>query len=155
AAHQAILEKLAALPGVSAVSASSGLPLQGGCFGNTVLVEGRTIPEASIPPAARLCAVAGGYVEAMGMRLIRGHGIESGDVERRETNVIVNQAFANTFFPGADPLGHRVRSNAPPSADGDTPWLTIVGVVSNTPDAVLGEARPTSLLFMPMSIAGG
>jgi putative ABC transport system permease protein len=157
AAHQAILERLSELPGVIAVSATSALPLQDGCFGNTVLVEGRAIPADTIPPGARLCAVAGGYVEAMGMRLLRGRAIERGDVERGEPVAIVNQAFAETFFPNVDPIGQRVRSNAPPGSTPDDvpPWLTIVGVVSNTPALELAERRRTALLYMPMSVAGG
>ena len=104
-----------------------------------------------------MCAVAGGYVEAMGMRLLRGRGIERGDVERGERVAIVNQAFVDMFFPNDDPIGHRVRSNAPPGPTPDDvpPWLEIVGVVSNTPVDALAEARRTALLYMPMSIAGG
>jgi putative ABC transport system permease protein len=104
-----------------------------------------------------LCAVAGGYVEAMGMRLLRGRGIDPGDVDRSERVAVVNQAFVDTFFPGEDPIGHRVRSNAPPGSAPDDvpPWLTIVGVESNTPVYALAEPRRTGLLYMPMSIAGG
>jgi predicted permease len=156
-AHEMILERLSELPGVTAVSASSGLPLQDGCFGNTMIVEGRVSPPETIPPAGRLCAVAGGYLEAMGMRLLRGRRIERGDVDRSEHVAIVNQAFADEFFPNDDPVGHRVRSNAPPgrTADDVPPWLTIVGVVSNTPVSALAETRRTASLYMPMSIAGG
>ncbi len=157
AAHRAILDRLSELPGVTAVSASSGVPLRDACFGNTIRVENRVYPSGTIPAGGRLCAVAGGYVEAMGMRLLRGRGIERGDVERGERIAIVNQAFAETFFPNDNPIGHRVRSNAPPgpTTDDIPPWLEIVGVVSNTPVAALAETRRTAVLYMPMSIAGG
>jgi hypothetical protein len=107
--------------------------------------------------------VAGGYVQAMGMRLLRGRGIERGDIERGDRIAIVNQAFVDVFFLGGDPMGERVRSNAPPrstppsggaAVDEDPPWLTIVGVVSNTPVWALSEVHPTPLLYMPMSISG-
>jgi putative ABC transport system permease protein len=158
-AHQAILDRLSVIPGVKAVSASSGVPLQQACFGNTVAVEGRPPRENTAPPVAVLCAVAGGYVEAMGMRLLRGRGIERGDIERGERIAIVNQAFVDVFFPDTDPVGERVRSNTPPRPTvppgGDPPWLTIAGVVSNTPVRALAEVPPTPLLYMPMSISGG
>src|SRR5436309_11331971 len=111
AAHQAILDQLSVLPGVTAVSASTGLPLESGCFGNTVLVQGRTIPQGTVPPAAELCATAGGYVEAMGIGLLRGRAIGRGDVERGELIAIVNRAFVDVFFPDRDPIGERIRSN--------------------------------------------
>jgi putative ABC transport system permease protein len=62
----------------------------------------------------------------------------------------VNKALADTYFPGQNPLGRRIRSSRM-----GTPWLTIVGVVVNTPTIAIGERTPTAQLFMPMSIAGG
>jgi predicted permease len=169
AAHGAIIDRLAAIPGVTAVSASTGLPLADACFGNSVLIEGRDNPDDGRAQAiARLCAVSSGYVEAMGVRLVRGRGMRRDDVEQRLPNVVVNQAFVDTVFPGADPIGARIRSNAPPrpavtapaaagaSWDGGAPpWLTIVGVVSNTPFTALAERNPTPVVYMPMSLAGG
>jgi putative ABC transport system permease protein len=95
-------------------------------------------------------AVAGGYFEAMGIRVLRGRGIDRGDVERNEPIVVVNQALAERFFPNQDPIGERVASNRL----GALTWLTIVGVVANTPIRTLAETRPQQL-YMPMSIAGG
>src|SRR5207247_2804642 len=158
AAHLAILDRLAALPGVVAVSASSGLPLGGGCMGNTLLVQTRPIPPGTTPPIARFCAVAGGYFEAMGMRLLGGRRITRDDVERSLPVVVVNEALAKRVFPNQNPLGQYVSSNAPPAraegAPGPTP-LEIVGVVSNTPSRSLAEPDAASQLYMPMSIAGG
>jgi hypothetical protein len=56
----------------------------------------------------------------------------------------VNQAFADAFFPGHDPVDRRVRSSTPPnSALPLPPWLTIVGVVGNVRHASLEEVpRP-------------
>src|SRR5262249_46496566 len=75
AAHHAILDRLSGLPGVTATSASTCLPLAGTCTGNTVRVFGRVIPPNTMPPIAVFRAVAGGYFQAMGMRLIRGRAI--------------------------------------------------------------------------------
>jgi len=158
AAHLAILDRLAALPGVVAVSASSGLPLGNGCMGNTLLVQNRPIPPGTTPPIARFCAVAGGYFEAMGMRLLGGRRITRDDVERSLPVVVVNEALAKRVFPNQNPLGQYVSSNAPPARAGGAPGptpLEIVGVVSNTPSRSLAEPDAASQLYMPMSIAGG
>jgi putative ABC transport system permease protein len=153
-AHHAIGDRLRVLPGVTAVSASTCLPLAGGCFGNTVRVQGRAYPAGTIPPVAMFRAVAGGYFETMGMRVLRGRGIDRGDVERREPIVVVDEAFANRVFPNQNPIGEHVASNRPP-ADRGLDWLTIVGIVSKTPIRALAETDPLPQLFMPMSIAGG
>jgi putative ABC transport system permease protein len=158
AAHQAILDRLSTLPGVTAVSASTCLPLAGGCFGNTVYVEGRALPPGTVPPLARFRAVAGGYFEAMGIRLLRGRGLTRSDVERSEPAVVVNEAFAESFFPNQNAIGERVSSSRAPARPGEPPrltWLTIVGIVSNTPTMTLADPNPGSQLYMPMSIAGG
>ena len=171
AAHYAVLDRLAAVPGVAAVSASTGLPLADACFGNGVLVMGRDIPgdvQRIRPSISRFCAVSGGYVEALGLRLLRGRSVHRDDVEQSRPNVVVNQAFVDSIFTGGDPIGQRIRSNAPPSPPGrpiggagsawdggPPPWLTIVGVVSNTPFQALAERNPMPAVYMPMSIAGG
>jgi putative ABC transport system permease protein len=158
AAHQAILDRLSILPGVTSVSASTCLPLAGGCFGNTVIVEGRAVPPGTVPPIAFFRAVAGGYFEAMGIRLLRGRGITRSDVERSEPAVVVNEAFAQRFFPNQNAIGEHVSSNRAPARPGEEPrltWLTIVGIASNTPTLALAEPNPASQLYMPMSIAGG
>jgi putative ABC transport system permease protein len=68
----------------------------------------------------------------------------------------VNKALADAFFPGKDPIGRRVRSSTPPrSTLPIPPWLTIIGVVSDTPTIALAEPAPMPQLYMPMSIAGG
>jgi predicted permease len=156
-AHNAILDRLATLPGVTAVSASTCLPLSSGCFGNTVRIEGRPYAEGSPLPIALFRAIAGGYFETMRMRILRGRGIDRGDVERGERVIVVNELFSKRYFPNQDPIGQHVASNRPPAPDGrsNIEWLTIVGVVSDTPTFALAEPNPIPQLFMPMSIAGG
>jgi putative ABC transport system permease protein len=94
----------------------------------------------------------------MRIRLIRGRSIDRGDVERHEPVVVVDEVFADRFFPNQNPIGERVASNRPPAKPGEEPnftWLTIVGVVSKTPTRVLADPNPTAQVYMPMSIAGG
>jgi len=156
ATHQAILDGLTALPGVTTASASTCLPLAQGCFGNTVRVRGRPLPPGAVPPVALFRAVAGGYFETMGMRMLRGRGIDRQDVERRRPIVVVDQAFVDRFFPNSNPIGEYVASNRPPERPDEEPdfaWLEIVGVVSNTPIFTLVDVHPLPQMYMPMSIA--
>jgi putative ABC transport system permease protein len=157
AAHQAIIDRLAALPGVTAASAGSCLPLAGGCSGNTIQIEGHDLAPGEIPPLALFRAVAGGYFEAMGMRLIRGRFIDRGDVDRREPVVVISETIAKKYFANQDPIGMHLASNRPAPRDGSPrfAWLTVVGIVADTPVRVLAEPSPLPQLYMPMSIGNG
>jgi putative ABC transport system permease protein len=151
AAHRAILDRLSMMPGVTAASASTCLPLAERCAGNGLRVEGRVVPAGTITPSVKFHAIADGYFEAMGMRILRGRGIDRGDIDRNEPNVVVDQALVNRYFPQHDPIGQRIASWRP----GSLTWLTIVGLVGNTPTSALAESNPMAKLYMPMSIAGG
>jgi predicted permease len=155
-AHRALLERLNALPGVIAASASSSVPLSGGAFGNGLAVENElNNPDQLRRQFAWFRAVAGGYLETAGIRLIRGRTITRGDVDRREPVVVIDEALAAMYFPGQDPIGKRVRSAVRADPKMPTPpWLEIVGVVANTPVGAL-TAPPLPQMYMPMSIAGG
>jgi predicted permease len=152
AAHRSILDRLSALPGVTEVSASTCLPLSEGqlCQGGPLFIEGRPLGPGAIAPFVATRAVAGGYFEAMGMRVLRGRGIDRRDVEQEESVAIVNEALARTSFPNQDPIGQRVRLGNPALSPAAPEWLTIAGVVANTPTFGLAEANPFPQLFMPM-----
>jgi predicted permease len=156
AAHQAVLDGLAALPGVTGTSASTRLPLaEMGCgFCSPMRVEGRPTPDGTIPPPVAFRAIAGHYFETIGTRLLRGRGIDRGDVERRDLVAVVNEALVKTYFPNQDPIGARVARGI---GTVNSSWLTIVGIVPNIPNGALTEATTASALpqlYMPMSVSG-
>jgi putative ABC transport system permease protein len=154
AAHQNILDHLATLPGVAAVSASTCLPLaeEGICYGNSLFVDGRPLmPVNGLPPNVGFRAVAGDYVEALGLRLRAGRGLTHADIDRGEPVVVINEALARLYFPNENPIGKRVASSSPRGPS----WMTIVGIVSNTPVRALAEPAPVPAIYMPMALAGG
>ena len=130
AAHRTIVDHLSALPGVSAVSASTCLPLseQELCQGGPLFIEGHPLPPGTIAPFVAIRAVDGAYFQTMAMHVLGGRGIERGDVDREELVVVVNQALVNMAFPGQDPIGQRVRLGNPSLALGPPEWLTVAGV---------------------------
>jgi putative ABC transport system permease protein len=82
-------------------------------------------------------------METTGMRLLRGRRLGPADEGRSEVLVVVNQALVDVSFPKEDPLGRRVRLglNSPP--------MTIVGVVANTPTIAFTET-PVQKVYMPL-----
>jgi predicted permease len=151
ATHQAILDRLATLPGVTGVTASTCLPLAEGGNGFTSMmrVQGRVLPPGTLSPATGFCAVSARYFETMGTAVIRGRAIDRDDVERLQPVAVVNQALVNAYFGAEDPIGRRVTIGPPRN----TLWLTIVGVVRNTPVRALAEPTPMPQVFLPLTIA--
>jgi putative ABC transport system permease protein len=153
AAHQVLLDRLAALPGVTAASATSCLPLaeDADCFGNTLFIDGRPFPKDSLPPAVSFRAVAGDYFAANGIRLLRGRGLDRRDIDHAGPVVVINQSLVRAYFPNQDPIGQRIASSRPNGLI----WLTIVGIVADTPSQSLVESQRWPAVYMPMSLARG
>jgi predicted permease len=148
AAHTRIREELAALGGVLAVGASNCLPLESQrCVSTSLRVNGRPVAAGTARPGVLIQGITAGFFEAAGMPVRRGRAIDASDFDTRQPVVVVNQALADAYFAGEDPIGQRVT----PSGDGDV-WGTIVGVVANTPTTALNEPAPALKLYMPMSV---
>src|SRR5262249_40027870 len=94
ATHRAIVDRLSAIPGVTATSASTCLPLSTFCFEQMVVPEG-VVDDGTLRPRALFYAVDGGYFDAMGIRLRRGRFIDRGDVDRGAPVAVVNTALAD------------------------------------------------------------
>jgi predicted permease len=151
AVHRAILERLSALPGVTAASASTCPPLseEGLCYGSSMSVDGRTLRPGEVAPLIASRAVSGNYLDTLRVRVIRGRSLSRADDERGEAVAVINQLTARYYFPNQDPVGQRVKVG--PTVN--RKWLTIVGVVADTPTASL-TTQYAGQMFLPMSIAG-
>jgi putative ABC transport system permease protein len=156
-AHRTIVDRLATIPGVTAASAVTCLPLAGTCGGVLFAVEGQPGDpnnSSTLLPPVEMNAVAWDHVRALGARLRRGRGIGRDDVERRTPVAVVNQRFVDVYFTdGVDPIGRRIGPAIPGRPVQQ--WLTVVGVVGDTPSSALNEPQRTPRLFMPMTAAGG
>lgn len=119
-----VVARVRALPGVEAVGAVSELPLRGSASG-TVTIEAR---REALSPDADLLSVTPGYFETMGIRLVCGRWFDSHDGPRSSPVAIVDETLAETFWPGEDPVGKRLKRGF---ADSVAPWMTVVGVVGH------------------------
>ena len=94
-----LLERLAGVPGVTAVAAGSPLPLSGDQMAIAFGIEGRpTAP--SDRPTANMAIVTPGFFQTIGTPLEDGRGFTDRDDGRAPAVLIVNRAFADRFFPG-------------------------------------------------------
>jgi predicted permease len=127
--YQQISERVEAVPGVQAVTFSrDALLSQSSSSGSIFLREALSAPpdsEGRIQPTgeAYIHRVRENFLETMGIPLLAGRTLGPQDGENSPKVVVVNQTFANTFFPGQDVIGKRfTRDTSKPDE------LEIVGV---------------------------
>jgi predicted permease len=99
------LERLGALPGVERVTTTMMIPFQG-----EWTTSMRTPPgglandsEGNITTGANL--VGPGYFALMGIEIVRGRALDANDADGTPLAVVVNETFANSVWPGQDPIG--------------------------------------------------
>lgn len=126
ARSEEIARRVAAVPGVEA-AAVGPVPLFGSSLQARIAFEGKAV-RLGDEPAAQVSGVTSGYFPTLGIPLLRGRSYTEAEASRGERLAVVNQAFAERFFPGADPVGRRIRLLNIERAG----WMRIVGVAGDT-----------------------
>jgi predicted permease len=138
-----LLEGLRQLPGVRAATISSMVPLFGG---NMWAVEiGGPGVSGTAQTWARINAVVPGYLGTLGIPLLEGRDLASGDGAGAPV-ALVSEAFAHRYFGNADPLGRSFGARL----EGDSlQEFRIVGVAGNAKYANLRDT-PDPLVYLPL-----
>jgi predicted permease len=106
--YERILQRLAALPGVAAVGATSHLPLTSYNMGATLRVEGRSPQPGEREPSAPVARVNPDYFRTMGISLRAGRLIDDNDTQDAPSVALLSETLARRLFPNEDPLGKRL-----------------------------------------------
>jgi putative ABC transport system permease protein len=134
------IRRVRQIPGVKFVGLTSSLPASGRVGYSDFIGEGYVSPAGSILNLATLVTVHGDYLQAMGIPLLGGRFFTPADTANAQLVTIVNHRLAEHYWPGADPIGKRLRLGP---AEKPTLWMTIVGEVADvkqeSPDAPLRE----------------
>jgi putative ABC transport system permease protein len=144
--YQRVLERVRQLPGVESAGYTNFAPLVVKGGSSVTFVEGRPRPEPSEMPRtiASDRAVSPGYLETIGVPLLRGRFIDERDVRSAPKVALVNETMAQSHWPGEDPLGQRFTMGA----GGDRVY-TVVGIVGDVRSA--GLDRPAGPeLYVPL-----
>ena len=140
--HYAFLDRIRALPGVTAAGATRRLPLAGSnAEMDPVRVEGRVFPPNTLPPLTEMRVATPGYFEAMGIPKLEGRLLERSDTDHRTGAVLLTETAARKLLASRPGIGARV-AHGLPQVRGERPWSDVVGVV--------GDVRGVSLDEEPM-----
>lgn len=125
--YERVLERVRAIPGVTAAGMAVTLPIGGDDFGAPVTIDGRPLPREGDEPSAGLQMVSPDYFRAAGMRIVAGRDVSLSDTRDRPRVSVVNQAFAAQHWPGEHALGKRFRVGR----DTSQPLIEVIGIVEN------------------------
>jgi len=151
--------RIGALSGVEAVSATSSVPLnsQQGDGLQAFTVMGRPAPDATVAQSqATFRSVSPNFFSAFGVRVIAGRGLAPSDRRGAPGAVVVNETFARRYFPGENPVGHtlayptnlwRFTEVGFQYGERVVDQTQIVGVVSDVKYVTLAEPPVPSIYF--------
>jgi putative ABC transport system permease protein len=140
---QRLLERAQSIPGVESVAVTNWgeIPPGGGHATNVFEIEGR--PAVSIGsgkrPIARYPRASSDLFAMLQIPLLKGRLFVSSD---RPAVAVINRALAEKYFPGENPLGHRIRFGSV-----DDPWLEIIGIVGDVKLSGLNSAAEPAIYY--------
>jgi putative ABC transport system permease protein len=129
--YQRILDRLRVLPGVEGAAGTRVIPYAGkGTIGpgTPVTLGGQSAPEQERNPLVRGITISPDYFRVAGIPLLQGRTFTEEETLARPRVAIVNDAMARRLWPGADPVGQRIRPGGLNSKDD---WYTVIGVVGS------------------------
>ncbi len=140
-----LLDRVRAVPGVSAAGASQRALLDGLLWTSDFTIEHRPPGEFGIQ--VRHDELSPGYLGAIGARVVTGRDFTDADRPPAPLTVLVNEALVRRYFRGEDPIGHRLNFDRP---GGSSPWRTIVGVVRDFHEETV-DGVPPPTIYEPLA----
>ncbi len=132
--YRTLVERLGALPGVRGVTLAENRPGSGWSDNNDIVLDG--VHQDGI--IVRSNSVGGAFFRTLGVPVLEGREIEDRDATGPLV-AVVNQSFAQRFFPHTSPIGHRSGTKNP---------ITIVGVVADSKYTGVDE-EPRPMMYYP------
>jgi predicted permease len=125
--YEPLLARLSTEPGVISAAITNAVPLaQEQPFDVPFRVEGQAVDDPDRLPVVDVNVVSPAYFDTLGIRLVDGRGFQTTDDRESTRVVMINRTMAR-YWGNRTPIGSRIRLGR----TGDSPWLTVVGVVGD------------------------
>jgi putative ABC transport system permease protein len=125
--YDSLLTRLHQSVSLDSAAVASTLPASGG-DSRELVIDGKRGPDQDAERTVLAIAITPAYFRALGLSLLQGRDLDDSDGSPGRENVIVNQAFADTFLAGESVVGRRIRLVSSEAPSEGTGWLAIVGV---------------------------
>jgi putative ABC transport system permease protein len=138
--HEQLRQRLASIPSVTHVSATSMMPYSGRSTDEPFTISGDPPRPSSELPVARSLSVLPGYFTVMRIPMKRGRPIEAADNETAPLRIVISESLARKYFPNRDPLGAKIRV-------GSSSEYTIVGVAADVIHHWFTDREPVPAIY--------
>lgn len=145
------LARLQNLPGVVSVATAFPMPLDPSSRTHPLFIEGQPLPAPGQESITDFFSVSSDYFRTLGAAVLSGRVFSPEEGAQSAKVAIINQTLAERHWPGASPLGKRLRIFLLETPD---PWVTVVGVVADIRLHALDEA-PRSAVYLPATSGAG
>jgi predicted permease len=103
--YRNLLQRVRALPGVTAASTAFSVPLGYYSNGGTLVIDGYHPPPGQPAPVAVMNFISPGNFQTLGIPLLQGRDFNARDDEKAQYVAVVNQTFVKQYWPNQDPIG--------------------------------------------------
>lgn len=145
--YQRLDDRLSAIPGVPLATVASTRPFVGAPT-RLLSFDGRPTVAGDRLPSVSTIAIGSRYFDTLRLRVLRGRAFTSLDGTPGHEVAIVNQRFADSYYPNEHALGQRIRLTDESTDPASAPWLTIVGVSPTIRQSIASAARP--VMYVPL-----
>lgn len=136
--EEAISQRLAVIPGVTAVGLGNSVPMDGGQWEDPVFARDRSYADGSIPPLRRFKFASPGFLKTLGIPLIAGRDFTWAETYQKLPVAMVSENLAREYWGGpANAPGKFIRASTTDD------WREIVGVVGDVHDDGMNKDAPT------------
>jgi putative ABC transport system permease protein len=138
-----LLEKIQAMPQVTATAMSGEFPLdKSPAYNNQFVIEGRQGGSSNDKPAADFNVVTPDYFRTLGIPMFSGRTFDQRDRPDKLRVAIINQTLAQHVWHDQNPVGQRI------SFDNGKRWTQIIGVTGDVRERTLDQ-MPSPLIYLP------
>ena len=143
--YQQVLDRIAHAPGVISASTTTQVPLRPSQVMTRFLIQGAPLLTPGNYPYAQIRYVSPDYFRTMGIAVLKGRTFTESDIDSTTGFFVVNQAFAQRYLSGRDPLGANILVGVLSPAPSRIP---VVGVVASTRDLGI-DSDPEPEIYLP------
>ena len=140
--YDQLVEQAGLVSGVKSATLASSVPLKNQQNATAILPEGYSFPPGQDSALIFTNRVDEHFFDTMGIEILKGRGFQKTDTADAPRVAVVNQLFAEHYWPGQDPIGKRLRLN-----DAQGAWAQVVGVAKTGKYLFISE-RPTEFLYL-------